>query len=121
MDIKPPNFITVCGKMKVIDLGCAEQIPEGKEYLLCRTSKGTEGYMGPECTKPIEGKHFQYSLKTDSYSLGVVLTFLLSKTNNLEHYNNHLSVYLKSVVQTIMNDEQLLRKSAKEMYEYLRN
>lgn len=121
MDIKPPNFITVCGQMKVIDLGCAEQIPEGKECVMCRMSKGTEGYMGPECTKPIEGKYFQYSLKTDSYSLGVVLTFLLSKTSKLEHQNNHLSVYLKSVVKTIMNDDQFLRKSAKEMYDYLRN
>ena len=48
MDIKPPNFITVCGQMKVIDLGCAEEIPEGKECVMCRMSKGTEGYMGPE-------------------------------------------------------------------------
>ena len=42
MDIKPQNFVFVRGHVKVIDLGCAERIQEGLDYVLSPSSKGTE-------------------------------------------------------------------------------
>ena len=42
MDIKPPNFVLIRSKIKVIDLGCAETVPDGEDYVLSPLSKGTE-------------------------------------------------------------------------------
>jgi len=89
----------------VIDLGCAEQIPDGENYVQCRKSKGTEGY----------------SLKTDSYSLGVVLSYLLSKAPTLSSLNPNLSVYLNSIVTETMRDDQFTRPTARDMLQHLIN
>ena len=63
MDIKPPNFILIKGQLKVIDLGCAEEIPPGQDFVLSNSSKGTEGYMAPECFVTYKNKLFQYSTR----------------------------------------------------------
>lgn len=64
MDIKPQNFIFVNGVMKVIDLGCAELIPEGSDHVLSCSSKGTDGYMAPECFVMMDKENmFQYSIR----------------------------------------------------------
>ena len=42
MDIKPQNFVFMRSRIKVIDLGCAERIPHGEEFVLSLSSKGTE-------------------------------------------------------------------------------
>ena len=63
MDIKPPNFILTKGQLKVIDLGCAEQIPQNQDFILSNSSKGTEGYMAPECFVTYKNKLFQYSTR----------------------------------------------------------
>ena len=119
MDIKPPNFIIVKGKMKIIDLGCAEKIPPGQEYLLCKVSKGTEGYMGPECLDSIDGKYFKYSLRTDSYALGILLEYILSKASEIKN-NEALTSYLNSIVKNTLQDNQFMRKSAVELLDELK-
>ena len=73
MDIKPPNFILIKGQLKVIDLGCAEEIPPGQDFVLSNSSKGTEGYMAPECFVTYKNKLFQYSTRYQKYSLLIYL------------------------------------------------
>ena len=63
MDIKPQNFIFVNGLLKVIDLGCAELVDEGEEFMLCESSKGTDGYMAPECFVMNSDRLFKFSIR----------------------------------------------------------
>jgi len=119
LDIKTQNFILVRGQMKVIDLGCAEQIPIGENYVMCKLSKGTEGSLAPECKTPSDGSYFRYSIRTDSYSLGVTLTFLLSKTKLLNHNHQNMFIYFQSIVRKCLLTDQSARPSAKQMLEDL--
>ena len=63
MDIKPPNFVFVRGELKVIDLGCAELVAAGCGHVLSTASKGTEGYMAPECFTLTQDRRFVYSVR----------------------------------------------------------
>lgn len=120
MDIKPPNFILVAGQMKIIDFGCAEEISSEKTSVLCKLSKGTEGYMASECSTPVKGKYFEYSFGTDSFALGVVLIFLLSKVDELQHHNMNLSKYFDTIISNTMQENQFRRKTPREILEGLR-
>ena len=48
----------------MIDLGCAEVIPEDSDRVLSQASRGTEGYMAPECFKADSRKRFTYTVRS---------------------------------------------------------
>ena len=90
MDIKPSNFVFVRGQLKaskhkhpsklltplcvqVIDLGCAEMIPDDSDRVLSCVSKGTEGYMPPECFNADTRKRFTYTVRFIKQSRFVIL------------------------------------------------
>ena len=128
MDIKPPNFILTKGQLKVIDLGCAEQIPQNQDFVLSNSSKGTEGYMAPECFITYNNKRFQYSTRwavdvnvrfiypydyrTDSYSLGILLTYLRTR---IKDKSDKVETYLKNTEDKCNLKDQFARPSSEEM------
>ncbi|PWA63423.1 hypothetical protein CTI12_AA354030 [Artemisia annua] len=69
-DIKPSNIILSSRKSpKVCDFGLTTWASAPSVPFLCKTIKGTFGYLAPE---------YQVSDKTDVYSFGVVLLELIT-------------------------------------------
>jgi len=76
--------------------------------------------MASECSTPVKGKYFEYSFGTDSFALGVVLIFLLSKVDELRHHNMNLSKYFDSIISNTRLENQFKRKAPTEILEGLR-
>lgn len=76
-DIKPENlFITADGQLKVLDFGVARAM-DGSSSFITRTGAtlGTPAYMSPEQAR---GRSSEISPRTDIYSAGATLLFLVS-------------------------------------------
>ncbi len=76
-DIKPENlFLTTEGKLKVLDFGVARAL-DGTSSSVTRTGAmlGTPAYMSPEQAR---GKPSEISPRSDLYSVGATLLFLLT-------------------------------------------
>uniref|UniRef100_A0A5B6Z9F9 Putative serine/threonine-protein kinase CDL1 n=1 Tax=Davidia involucrata TaxID=16924 RepID=A0A5B6Z9F9_DAVIN len=73
-DIKPSNILLSSKKTpKLCDFGLATWTPAPSVPFLCKTVKGTFGYLAPEYFQ-----HGKVSDKTDVYAFGVVLLELIS-------------------------------------------
>ncbi|KAL2551712.1 Protein kinase superfamily protein [Forsythia ovata] len=73
-DIKPSNIlISSKKKPKLCDFGLATWTPAPSVPFLCKTVKGTFGYLAPEYFQ-----HGKVSDKTDVYAFGVVLLELIT-------------------------------------------
>lgn len=82
-DLKPVNFITVSGKLKLIDFGIANAIQSDHTSVIKDTQIGTINYMAPEAldsrseldpTGGKSGKSFiKFNCKADVWSLGCIL------------------------------------------------
>ena len=133
MDIKPPNFVFVRGELKVIDLGCAELVAAGCGHVLSTASKGTEGYMAPECFTLTQDRRFVYSVRcsgadmrrvvnsvstmcrTDSYSLCILLIFLVSRLVATSEIVVAVKAFLEQTKKTCLHENQFQRPSATEL------
>jgi serine/threonine protein kinase len=74
-DIKPSNiFIDDDNQIKVLDFGIAKLFQAGDDFTSTGTQLGTPTYMSPEQVKADKN----IDLRSDIYSLGVTLFFLLS-------------------------------------------
>lgn len=75
-DLKPENFLSVSGRLKIIDFGLANNIPEFTKNVYRNMAVGTINYMAPETliehTKPIAGP-FSVSAASDVWSLGCII------------------------------------------------
>ncbi|KAI8031720.1 putative receptor-like serine/threonine-protein kinase [Camellia lanceoleosa] len=79
-DIKPSNILLSSNKTpKVCDFGLATWTPAPSIPFLCKTVKGTFGYLAPEYFQ-----HGKVSDKTDVYAFGVVLLELISGRKPIE-------------------------------------
>lgn len=78
-DIKPENLFLDAAhgdRLKVLDFGIARALDaEGPGLTRTGTSLGTPAYMSPEQAR---GKASELTLKTDIYSIGATLLFLVS-------------------------------------------
>ncbi|KAK6152840.1 hypothetical protein DH2020_012479 [Rehmannia glutinosa] len=79
-DIKPSNILLSSKKMpKLCDFGLASWTPAPSTPFLCKTVKGTFGYLAPEYFQ-----HGKVSDKTDVYAFGVVLLELITGRKPIE-------------------------------------
>lgn len=79
-DIKPSNILLSSKKIpKLCDFGLATWTPAPSVPFLCKTVKGTFGYLAPEYFQ-----HGKVSDKTDVYAFGVVLLELLTGRKPIE-------------------------------------
>ncbi|KAL2241450.1 probable serine/threonine-protein kinase PBL7 [Sesamum indicum] len=79
-DIKPSNILLSSKKTpKLCDFGLATWTPAPSVPFLCKTVKGTFGYLAPEYFQ-----HGKVSDKTDIYAFGVVLLELITGRKPIE-------------------------------------
>ncbi|KAL3525518.1 hypothetical protein ACH5RR_013890 [Cinchona calisaya] len=79
-DIKPSNILLSSRKTpKLCDFGLATWTPAPSVPFLCKTVKGTFGYLAPEYFQ-----HGKVSDKTDVYAFGVVLLELITGRKPIE-------------------------------------
>ncbi|KAL3618994.1 hypothetical protein CASFOL_037222 [Castilleja foliolosa] len=79
-DIKPSNILLSSKKKpKLCDFGLATWTPAPSVPFLCKTVKGTFGYLAPEYFQ-----HGKVSDKTDVYAFGVVLLELITGNKPIE-------------------------------------
>ncbi|GAB4827977.1 hypothetical protein Ancab_034864 [Ancistrocladus abbreviatus] len=79
-DIKPSNILLSSKKRpKLCDFGLASWTPAPSVPFLCKTVKGTFGYLAPEYFQ-----HGKVSDKTDVYAFGVVLLELVTGRKPIE-------------------------------------
>ncbi|KAG6392575.1 hypothetical protein SASPL_146799 [Salvia splendens] len=79
-DIKPSNILVSSKKTpKLCDFGLATWTPAPSVPFLCKTVKGTFGYLAPEYFQ-----HGKVSDKTDVYAFGVVLLELITGRKPIE-------------------------------------
>ncbi|SSD59726.1 uncharacterized protein SCODWIG_01487 [Saccharomycodes ludwigii] len=53
-DLKPANFVFVCGILKIIDFGIANEVPDYTVNIYRETQIGTPNYMAPEALVAME-------------------------------------------------------------------
>ncbi|XP_042059084.1 G-type lectin S-receptor-like serine/threonine-protein kinase At4g27290 [Salvia splendens] len=88
-DLKMNNILLDASlNPKISDFGLARTFEEDKSVSRTKRVIGTYGYMAPEYVF-----HGKFSVKSDVYSLGVVLLEIISgKKNNGFQHNDHLSL-----------------------------
>ncbi len=74
-DIKPENLFLTSDGLKVLDFGIARALDAASSLTQTGTSLGTPAYMSPEQAR---GKQREVTARSDIYSVGATLLFLLT-------------------------------------------
>ncbi|XP_042516824.1 probable serine/threonine-protein kinase PBL23 [Macadamia integrifolia] len=107
-DIKPSNILLSSKKKpKLCDFGLATWTPAPSVPFLCKTVKGTFGYLAPEYFQ-----HGKVSDKTDVYAFGVVLLELITGRKPIEANrrsgDDNLVLWAKALLQRGGSIKELL-------------
>lgn len=100
-DLKPSNLLVGCdGRVKIIDFGIARAPLDAEETLSALTRSGellgTASYMSPEQALGARGV---IDVRTDVYSLGVILYELLTGALPLSTEGSSVSDFLRRIVE----------------------
>ncbi|KAK7872745.1 hypothetical protein R5R35_011878 [Gryllus longicercus] len=90
-DLKPANFLLVCGRLKLIDFGIASAIQTDATSVIKSTMHGTCNYMSPEAIQdPGDSSRTKVGYKSDVWSLGCILYNLLYRKTPFQHITNNI-------------------------------
>jgi serine/threonine protein kinase len=115
-DFKPPNLMLSKGKVFLIDFGIARFLEEGREKAMI----GTPGYAAPEQYQGIADQ------KSDLYSLGVLMHYLLTGINPqdskqlqfdfkpLNKLNPAVPDYVNTIIMSMLDKDPAKRPSSAE-------
>ncbi|XP_063234762.1 uncharacterized protein LOC134537834 isoform X2 [Bacillus rossius redtenbacheri] len=112
-DLKPANFLLVCGRLKLIDFGIASSVQSDMTSVLKDSFTGTLTYMSPEsmiCSSGSQGsKKYKVSYRSDVWSLGCILYSFIYGRTPFQHIEQ---MHMK--IAAIMNPETRISFPADE-------
>lgn len=90
-DIKPANFVSINGVLKIVDFGIAHGLPDDTINVYIDNLAGTPNYMAPEtlkvlsrgsvpskaATEPVSSRLVRFGKPSDMWSLGCVLHLMV--------------------------------------------
>lgn len=113
-DLKPANFLSVNGTLKLIDFGIANAIQSDKTSVTRDSQIGTLNYMSPEAildTQPAGSEddddakpRIKIGTKSDVWSLGCILYSMVYSKTPFHHLSNQLTK-----IQAIINPRILIK------------
>ena len=114
-DLKPANILLSLDKrtIKLADFGISQEIKSWNSKIFCKTQFGTNGYRPPESY----GDSW-ISLKSDIFSLGVVLCFVMS--NGKSPFGDDITLWNKKTRDGQIDLPDLLVSNVKTLQHLLK-